>query len=82
MDDLTIPVAVRPTSSNPAESMDVRLLHLSCAPATSWSLVQRSPTVCVFGVGDRGSSVVKVTCYKSESRWFDPSLVSLEFFFD
>jgi len=24
-------------------------------------------------VGDRSSSVVKVLCYKSEGRWFDPS---------
>ena len=24
-------------------------------------------------VGDRGSTVVKVLCYKSEGRWFDPS---------
>jgi len=23
--------------------------------------------------GDRGSTVVKVLCYKSEVRWFDPS---------
>ena len=23
--------------------------------------------------GDRGSTVVKVPCYKSEGRWFDPS---------
>jgi len=23
--------------------------------------------------GDRGSTVVKVLCYKSEGRWFDPS---------
>jgi len=23
--------------------------------------------------GDRGSTVVKVLCYKSEIRWFDPS---------
>jgi len=23
--------------------------------------------------GDRGGAVVKVLCYKSESRWFDPS---------
>ena len=23
--------------------------------------------------GDRGSTVVKVLCYKSEDRWFDPS---------
>jgi len=26
-----------------------------------------------FAVGDRGSTVVKVLCYKSEGRWFDPS---------
>ena len=25
--------------------------------------------------GDRGSTVVKVLCYKSEGRWFDPSVV-------
>jgi len=24
-------------------------------------------------IGDRGSTVVKVLCYKSEGRWFDPS---------
>ena len=24
--------------------------------------------------GDRGSAVVKMLCYKSEGRWFDPSL--------
>ena len=29
---------------------------------------------------DRGSTVVKVLCYKSEGRWFD--MVSLEFFID
>jgi len=25
-------------------------------------------------IGDRGSTVVKVLCYKSEGRWLDPSL--------
>ena len=25
------------------------------------------------GNGDRGSTLVKVLCYKSEGRWFDPS---------
>jgi len=25
-----------------------------------------------YGPGDRGSTVVKVLCYKSEGRWFDP----------
>ena len=24
-------------------------------------------------LGDRGSTVFKVLCYKSEGRWFDPS---------
>ena len=24
-------------------------------------------------IGDRGSTVIKVLCYKSEGRWFDPS---------
>ena len=26
-----------------------------------------------LNVGDRGSKVVKVLCYKSEGRWVDPS---------
>ena len=29
---------------------------------------------CCLNRGDRGSTVVKVLCYKSEGRWFDPSL--------
>ena len=29
--------------------------------------------VCISFYGDRGSTVVKVLCYKSEDRWFDPS---------
>ena len=28
----------------------------------------------MFDWRDRGSTVVKVLCYKSEGRWFDPSL--------
>jgi hypothetical protein len=41
--------------------------------------------------GDRGDTVVKVLCYKSEGRWFDSNkfgalkkiqMVSLEFFID
>jgi len=27
----------------------------------------------LWRVADRGSTVVKVLCYKSEGRWFDPS---------
>jgi len=26
-----------------------------------------------WGGGDRGSTVAKVLCYKSEGRWLDPS---------
>ena len=29
-------------------------------------------TIIIF-VEDRGGTVVKVLCYKSEGRWFDPS---------
>ena len=28
---------------------------------------------CICCIGDRGNTVVKVLCYKSEGRWFDPS---------
>ena len=28
--------------------------------------------ITTSGSGDRGSTVVKVLCYKSEGRWFDP----------
>ena len=30
---------------------------------------------------DRGSTVVKVLCYKSQSRWFDPSWCHWNFSF-
>jgi len=30
-------------------------------------------TACPLDGGVRGSTVVKVLCYKSEGRWFDPS---------
>ena len=30
---------------------------------------------------DRGSTVVKVLCYKSEGRWFDPSWRHWNFLF-
>ena len=30
-------------------------------------------TLVARGGGDRGSTVVKVLCYKSEGCWFDPS---------
>jgi len=33
-------------------------------------------------MGDRGSTVVKVLCYKSEGRWLDPSWCHWNFFID
>jgi len=32
-----------------------------------WSLIK-----IMYLIGDRGSAVIKVLCYKSEGRWFDP----------
>jgi len=29
--------------------------------------------IYIYIYGDRGSTVVKVLCYESEGRWFDPS---------
>ena len=29
--------------------------------------------IYIHHLGDRGSTVVKVLCYKSEGHWFDPS---------
>jgi len=34
----------------------------------------------IMCVGDRGSTVFRALCYKSEGCWFDPTKVSLEFF--
>ena len=44
------------------------LLHRACCRITQ-SLHQ---SLHIYG--DRGSTVVKVLCYKSEGRWFDPRL--------
>ena len=44
--------------------------------ATMCHLVEVKPdelSYIVYYDEDRGSTVVKVTCYKSEDRWFDPS---------
>jgi len=40
----------------------------------SWlSFPQEINTNFINTLGDRGSTVVKVLCYKSEGRWFDCS---------
>ena len=36
-------------------------------------------TVSIYTKGDRGDTVVKVLCYKSEGRWFDPRLCPWNF---
>ena len=50
----------------------IRVLHFlslwhACLQAAPY--LQKSIECC----GDRGTTVVKVLCYKSEGRWFDPS---------
>jgi len=39
-------------------------------------------THSLWKIGDRGSTVVKVLCYKSEGRWFDSSgfFIDIKFF--
>jgi len=64
-------------------SMTLILFDKECSPRSSslCSLHQYTVSSFVLGPnillstllsGDRGSSVVKVLCYKSEGRWFDP----------
>ena len=38
--------------------------------------------ITLLSKGDHGGTVVKVLCYKSEGRWFDPRWLSLENFID
>jgi len=45
--------------------MYVWLLLIKC------SLYDLYYKICISS-GDRGSTVVKVLCYKSKGRWFDP----------
>ena len=40
------------------------------APA---ALYPQETLLVLICVGDRGGTVVKMLCYKSEGRWFDPS---------
>ena len=63
------------------------IIPLSCCPVQFWESPNMSAARKIFFVvissrsikltthiwGDRGSPVVKVLCYKSEGRWFDPS---------
>jgi len=47
-------------------SVSLSLIHKQKASAEIFVILDRN-------TGDRGSTVVKVLCYKSEDRWFDPS---------
>ena len=44
---------------------------LGCFESSVWSTVFFIKTCIGFYMGDRGGTVVKVLCYKSEGRWFD-----------
>ena len=51
---------------------------LSCPYKNRWRRADFSIFCHIFSeptvsLGDRGSTVVKALCYKSEGRWFDPS---------
>ena len=48
----------------------------------SWYSALWKPVLPNAQFGNRSSTVVKVLCYKSEGCWFDPQLVSVEFFID
>ena len=56
-------------------SETISTLETTVAEAPSALAQLRSSYLCVVlgRKGDRGSTVVKVLCYKSEGRWFDPS---------
>jgi len=51
------------------------------AAEASVSIIRMVSEMCLWYIfvatvktmGDHGSTVVKVLCYKSEGRWFDPS---------
>jgi len=58
----------------------MRLWHLELLADVPESLSYKPPELLphypkfnTIEDGDRGSTVVKVLCYKSEGRWFDPS---------
>ena len=54
-------------------TISVTVRVFCCVDSTS--IVPPSRYFCIVlpSVGDRGSTVVKVLCCKSEGRWFDPS---------
>ena len=48
--------------------------HLTSDSMTFWRRIQHIIFLTYWTLrGDRGSTVVKALCYKSEGRWFDPS---------
>jgi len=57
------------TRDNPSRLQDCCLFHLSFGRPTFLLYID----VYLHKLEDRGSTVVKVQCYKTEGRWFDPS---------
>ena len=62
------------------EATDVNITQIKedaiCAPVTKARiqiLTQNISYLSLLTEGDRGGTVVKVLCYKSEGRYFDPS---------
>jgi len=58
----------------PNESFHVDCVHnVFVSVYSSYLVIPYIFMVMPCRLGDRGSTVVKVLCYKSEGRWFDPS---------
>jgi len=54
-------------------TLDTKITMVTLVMVTRFSMVLVLLVLLLPCVGDRGSTVVKVLCYKSEGRWFDPS---------
>ena len=59
-------------SFSPASRHSVHTSVRSCELITTSSDLLCNIIELPLSYGDRGSTVVKVLCYKSEGRWFDP----------
>jgi len=62
-----------PSSGNLANTFGRTDMTTQIGAFRNYAKAPEKVTVSVLG-GDRGSTVVKVLCYKSEGRRFDPSL--------
>jgi len=61
-------------NSSPGRNIKDRLYKMfTFIQITAFFNVQLNICESLFKIGDRGSTVVNVLCYKSEGRWFDLS---------